>query len=566
LIGVTPLPLLMTLICGMKKFCCLLVLACLFAGAHAQTAPARTAGPARPKLVVGIVVDQMRWDFLYRFYDRYKADGGFRRMLDKGFSCENTFIPYAPTLTACGHTCIYTGSVPAIHGITGNAWYDRLQRRSVYCTEDSSVRAVGSPQEGTTGRQSPRNLLTTTIGDELKIATNFRSKVVGIGAKDRGAILPAGHSADAAYFYDGRNGNWISSTYYMQQLPGWVESFNNRKLPDAYYAKGWSTLYPINTYVQSTSDEKAYESKPFGAQAKGFPYEFQRYIGKNYSALLYTPHGNTMTVEMAKAAIEGEGLGKDAITDLLAVSFSTPDYMGHSFGPNSIEAEDTYLRLDHDLGELFRYLDAKVGAGQYIAFLSADHGVANVPGFMKEHKLPGNPMDEAPYAAEMAPLLKQQFGSDKLIVSMYNYQVHLDHRLADSLKIDIKAVRKWIAAFLETKEAVARAFDIDEVMTEPMPKKVREMIANGHYPTRAGDVQFIIKPHWIDGGSAGTTHGLWNTYDAHIPLLWYGWGVKQGKLNREVYMSDIAPTLAAMLKIQMPGGSVGDVIVEVMKN
>lgn len=528
--------------------------------------PQSKSAPARPKLVVGIVVDQMRWDYLYRYHNRYKANGGFRRLMDKGFSCENTFIPYAPTITACGHTCIYTGSVPAVHGITGNAWYDKLQRRSVYCTEDTAVKTIGAA-EGVNGRQSPRNLLASTIGDELMMATNFRSKVIGVAIKDRGAILPAGHAASGAYWYDNRNGNFITSDYYrMQQLPAWVQAFNARKLPDEYYKKGWNTLYPINTYTQSTEDAKAYESKPLGANAAGFPYDLSPFIGKNYGVLASTPYGNTITREMAMAAVEGEALGKDSITDLLAVSFSSPDYVGHSFGPNSVEMEDVYLRLDQELGIFLDYLDKKIGAGQYLVFLSADHGVANVPGFMQEHNLPGKSMDEIPIMREMAPLLKERFGSDKLIVSSYNYQVHLDHLLMDSLKIDAKAVQTWIAAFMEKKEAIARAFIIDEVMLEPMPAKLREMIANGYFPTRSGDVQFILKPHWIDGGKTGTTHGLWNPYDSHIPLLWYGWGIKQGKSNREVYMTDIAPTLAAMLRIQMPGGSIGQVIPEVMKN
>jgi predicted AlkP superfamily pyrophosphatase or phosphodiesterase len=548
------------------KFCFTLFFIALSALVYPQSATKSSSAPVRPKLVVGIVVDQMRWDFLYRFHNRYKANGGFKRMMDKGLSCENTFIPYTPTITGCGHSCIYTGSVPAVHGITGNAWYDKLLRRSVYCTEDTSVHTIGGP-EGVNGHQSPRNMLASTICDELMMATNFRSKVIGIAIKDRGAILPAGHAANAAFWYDNRSGNFITSDYYgMAELPAWVQQFNSRKLPDSYYKKGWNTLYPINTYIQSTADEKPYESKPLGGNATHFPYQLDTFVSKNYGVIASTPYGNTLTLEMAKAAVDAEALGKDSITDFLAVSFSSPDYVGHAFGPNSIEIEDTYLRLDQDLGALFDYLDAKVGAGQYIAFLSADHGVANVPGFMQEHRLPGRSMDEAPFIKEMAPLLKEQFGSDKLIVSSYNYQVSLDHRLMDSLKVDAKAVKAWIAAFLEKKEPIARAFDIDEVMLEPMPEKIREMVANGYFPTRSGDVQFMLKPHWIDGGRTGTTHGLWNPYDSHIPLLWYGWGVKPGRLNREVYMTDIAPTLAALLRIQMPGGCVGQVIPEVMKN
>ena len=549
----------------MKKIVCLIGLCLFLFDTYAQTAKSANSPISRPKLVVGIVVDQMRWDYLYRYYGRYKGNGGFRRMLDKGFTCENAFIPYAPTITACGHTCIYTGSVPAVHGITGNAWWDKLNRRNVYCTEDTTVTTIGAV-DGMNGRQSPRNMLTTTICDELRIATNFRNKVIGIAIKDRGAILPAGHSANGVYWYDGRNGNWITSSYYgMSTLPSWVKAFNDRKVVDGYYKQGWNTLYPINTYSQSTADDKPFEGKPFGTDAKGFPYNLEKFVGTNYGVLSTTPYGNTMTLEMAKAAIEGEAMGKDSITDFLAISFSSTDYVGHSFGPNSIEMEDCYLRLDQDLGELFRYLDARIGAGQYVAFLSADHGVANVPGFMQENHLPGNTMDEAPYVAEMQTLLKQQFGADKLILSSYNYQIHLDHRAMDSLKINVKAVKDWVVNFLEKKESIARAFDVDQVMLEPMPVKVREMIANGYFPSRSGDVQFILKPHWIDGGSRGTTHGLWYPYDAHIPLVWYGWGIKQGKLNREVYMTDIAATLAALLHIQMPGGCVGHVIPEVMK-
>ncbi|HEY0678361.1 MAG TPA: alkaline phosphatase family protein, partial [Chitinophagaceae bacterium] len=337
------------------------------------------------------------------------------------------------------------------------------------------------------------------------------------------------------------------------------------KLPDAYYRKGWSTLYPLNTYVQSTADEKQYEQKPFGTSARTFPYDLNSFAGTNYSMLNYTPYGNTMTFEMARAAMEGEQLGKDSVTDFLAVSFSSTDYIGHSFGPNSIETEDAYLRLDHELGEFFRYLDTRVGAGKYLAFLSADHGVANVPGFMQENRLPGRTFDDNIFVAEMAPLLKQQFGSDKLIVSSLNYQIHLNHSLVDSLKIDIKVLKEWIVAFLEKKESISRAFDITKVMLEPMPEKVREMIANGYYPSRSGDIAFLPKPHWIDGGTAGTSHALWNPYDSHIPLLWYGWGIRPGRSNREVYMTDIAPTVAALLRIQQPGGCIGKVIEEVIR-
>ncbi len=525
-----------------------------FHSANSQTVP-------RPKLVVGIVVDQMRWDYLYRFYDRYAIDGGFKRFLNEGFTCENNLIPYAPTITACGHATLYTGAPPAITGITGNAWWDRLQGKTIYCTEDNTVNSVGTTTRN--GKQSPANLFTTTIGDELRLATNFRSKVIGISLKDRGGILPAGHSANAAYWYDNTSGNWISSSYYMTELPGWVSSFNSRKRVDAFYAEGWDLLFPRSTYVQSTPDEKTYEGKPFGA---AFPYDTKSFVGKDYGKIATMPAGNRLTLEFSLAAIEAENLGADAITDLLAISFSSPDYIGHTFGPNSLEAEDGFLRLDRDLGELFKYLDRKLGKGNYTTFLSADHGVAHVPEFMTENKLPGGRVRISALVTEMNQALFDKYQLRGLILSDDNYQLHLNHTLLDSAGIPRGEVANWTAAHLQKQPGIARAFPLSELNTVPLPEKIRKMLNNGYYPLRNGDVQYILQPNHIEAYSnTGTTHGLWNPYDAHIPLLWYGWGIKKGKTNRETYMTDVAPTLAALLKIQEPNGSTGNVITEILK-
>lgn len=516
----------------------------------------------RPKLVVGIMVDQMRWDFLYRYHNRYAANGGFKRLLNKGFSCENAFIPYTPTVTACGHTTVYTGSVPAIHGITGNAWWDYDKNRIVYCSEDKTVKTVGS--SSTSGEMSPKNMLTTTICDELKLATNFKSKVIGLAIKDRGGILPAGHSADAANWYESKSGDWITSTYYMNALPQWVTDFNNKKMADGFYEKGWSTLYPINTYTQSTKDENEYEAKPFGSEQKGFPYSLKQFAAKNYSAVLQTPYGNTLTMLMAKEAIANEQMGKDSITDFLALSFSSPDYIGHAFGPNSIEIEDTYLRLDKDLGELLDYLDKQVGKNEYLIFLTADHGVAHVPGFMNQNKLPGGAVDDNTMVADLNKLLKDKYGKSNLVLSAYNYQLSLNRLVIDTAKLDEEAIVKDIIKHVQKIEGVDRVFALEDLMEQPMNSDVKNRLANGWHPKRSGDIQIILKPGWIDGGATGTTHGLWNPYDSHIPLLWYGWNIKPGRSTDEVYMTDIASTLAAMLRIQMPSGCVGKVIKSVV--
>lgn len=545
----------------MQRLIGILFLSGVICSVSAQTQVSPPGKLERPKLVVGIVVDQMRWDFLYRFYDRYAPDGGFKRMLNNGFACENNFIPYGPTVTAPGHATIYTGTVPAIHGIAGNLWWDNKNQREVYCTEDKTVETLGSSSNQ--GLQSPRNLLVTTISDELKLATNFRSKVIGIAIKDRGGILTAGHSADAAYWYDNSNGNWISSSYYMTDLPQWVKEFNSKKLVDKYYDKGWNTSFPIETYKNSTPDNVPWENKGIGP---GFPYDLKRFIGKNYSVISSTPHGNTFTLDMAKAAIENENMGADDITDLLAISFSSPDYIGHGFGPNSIEQEDDFLKLDKDLGDFLAYLDAKVGTGQYTVFLSADHGVAHVPAFMKAYKLPAGNFIEGAVLEQLNQQLKDKFRKDNLVKTISNFQMILNKQLISESRLNKDEVVGFIIDFMSKQEGVARVFETEKLSVTPLPGKIKEMLTNGYYPQRGGDIQIILQPNWIENfNTVGTTHGLWNPYDSHIPLLWYGWGIKQGKLYRETYMTDIAPTLAALLKIQMPNGTIGKVIPEVLK-
>lgn len=536
----------------MKKITTITLALVITASGYAQTLQ-------RPKLVVGIVIDQMRWDYLYRYYDRYSATGGFKRLLGQGFTCENTMIPYTPTVTGCGHTCVYTGSVPAINGITDNVWWDNQLNRTVYCTEDNSVKSVGSNDNA--GQMSPRNLLVTTIGDELRLATNFRSKVIGIALKDRAGILPAGHSANAAYWYDNATGNWISSSYYMDDLPQWVKDLNAKKLVDKYYDQGWSTLYPINTYVQSTKDDEPYEGKPLG---KVFPYDLKKFENKNYGAIEVTPYGNTLTVAMAEAAITNEQLGADDITDMLTISFSSPDYIGHTFGPNSVEQEDDYLRLDKDLGDLLDFLDAKVGAHQYTVFLTADHGVAHIPAFLQGHNIPAGSFNTSAYAKAMNELLFNKYGTRNLIIGNFNeFEFTLNHQIIDSAKLNVNEIEQTMIDYLVAQPGVARAFATDKLEEVTMNSKVKSMFINSYYPARSGDVEVILQPQWLSGfGATGTTHGAWYPYDSHIPLLWYGWGIKHGSLNRETYMTDIAPTIAAMLHIQMPSGNIGNVIEE----
>ena len=521
----------------------------------------QTALP-RPKLVVGIVVDQMRWDYLYRYYDRY-SNGGFKRMLNTGFSAENTNIDYVPTFTAIGHSTVYTGSVPSIHGIAGNDWIEQATGGRMYCTGDSTVQPLGTTSGG--GKMSPRNLLVTTVTDELKLATNFRSKVIGIALKDRGGILPAGHAANAAYWFDDQNGSWISSSYYMNDLPEWVKKFNSQKLAEKYLKQDWNTLYPINTYVQSTEDNARYEGKFRGADAPVFPVKTSAMMDKNYGVIRSTPYGNTITFDMAKAAVENEKLGQNVVTDFLAVSFSSTDYVGHQFGPNAIEIEDTYLRLDKDLAEFFIFLDNKVGAGNYTVFLSADHGAAHNPNFLTGKNIPAGIFPSSQVQKDLNAALAKQFNEQNLVISLNNYQVSLNNPLIKKNNLDEDAIRTACVRLLKQRADIAFAVDMDKVEEASIPLALKTKIINGYNRERSGVVQIVPKPGIFDGSATGTTHGTWNPYDTHIPFVLMGWGIKQGKTNRPTNMTDIAPTIAALLKIQTPNGNIGLPVDEAIK-
>lgn len=528
----------------------LLICSFSFAQTTVNVTAVEPVSAGKPKLVIGIVVDQMRWDYLYRYYDRYQDEGGFKRLLTNGFACENTFVSYVPSVTACGHTAIFSGSVPSVSGITGNEWWDYKKQDIVYCAGDDSVQTVGSATE--LGKMSPRNMLVNTIGDELKLATNFRSKVFGIALKDRGAILPSGHSADAAYWYDDKTGDWISSSYYMKDLPKWVKAINARKIVDSCYKLGWKTMYPLETYIQSYATKKI------------FDYDLTSYIGKNYGFLRVLPQGNSITIDMAKAVINNEKLGTDDDPDLLAISFSTPDYIGHTFGPNSVEAEDCFLRLDKDLGEFLNYLDTKIGKNQYLVFLTADHGGAQVPSFMKANKIPAGNVDVETIYQGLNTILTEKYKTENLCISVMNYQVYLDRDSISSKHLILDSVAKTAIDYLQQQPGIKQAFLTRDINKVSLPPRIKSMIEVGSYSPRSGDIQLVFDAQWIEGlMRSGTTHGIWNPYDTHIPLLWYGWNITPGKSYREMYITDIAPTVSTLLNIQMPNGCVGTCITEV---
>lgn len=516
----------------------------------------------RPKLVVGIVVDQMRWDYLYRYYDRY-GEGGLKRMMNNGFNCQNAMINYLPSFTAPGHATIYTGSIPAIHGISANDWLDYTTGKMTYCTGDSAVAPIDGSAKA--GKMSPRNMQANTITDELKIATQQRAKVFGIGLKDRGSILPAGHAANGAFWFDDSTGNFMTSSYYVNELPNWLSKFNSKRWADTLMAQEWNLLYPLSSYINSTPDNMpSVEGLLKGETQPVFPH---RAAGdKGYNGLRFTPGGNTITFKAAKACIKGEQLGADNITDFLCVTFSTTDYAGHNYGPDAVEMEDMYLRFDLELAAFLSYLDKNVGEGSYTVFLTADHGAAHNAEYMRSLKIPAGSETQAQATARMNEYLRVMTGKDSLVLTLYNYQVFLNQDALQQKGVDKHLVKQHIATWLKMQDGVAFVIDLEHLADAVVPEPIRTMVVNGYHPERSGSIQIIMKPGWYSGYSkTGTTHGTWNPYDTHIPLLWYGSGVAKGATYETVYMTDIAPTIAALLHIQMPNGCVGRVITAVIK-
>lgn len=484
-----------------KNILILLLLACSLIG-HAQV--------NRPKLVVGIVVDQMRWDYLY-YYNKEFVEGGFKRLLAEGYSCENTMIPYIPTVTAIGHSSIYTGSVPALTGILGNSFF--INGKNTYCCGDDNVQSVGSSSKE--GKMSPRNLLASTIGDELKLATDFKSKVIGVALKDRAAILPAGHSADAAYWWDTSAGHFVTSTYYMDKLPSWAVEFN-----------------------------KKHQQKP------GFDIKSK-------------PQGVTMTFDMAEAALKNERLGLGTETDMLAVSVSSTDIIGHMYSTRGSEIHDAYIQLDRDLDRFFNTLDAQVGRGNYLVFLTADHGGSHNPNFMRSHKLAAGGFAGWDLMKEINKELQQSFGTQaNFILGENALRIYFDRKSIAEAGLELAKVKAKAKQLLEKKENITYVVDYEDVATQPIAQPIRERIINGYSRERGGDLLIITNPGWVNCPSSpdykGTNHGLWNPDDSHIPLIFMGWGITPGATSHPTSMTDIAPSVCSMLHIQMPNACVGN--------
>ena len=545
----------------MKNVFILLLVSFVFA-AQAKNNKPTSANVNRPKLVVGIVVDQMRYDYLYRYYNKF-CSGGFKRLMNEGVNCLNTHYNYMPTYTGPGHASIYTGTTPSVHGIVGNNWWSKINNAPMYCADDSTVQTVGANDKH--GKMSPRNLLTTTITDELKLFNNFKSKVIGIALKDRGAILPAGHIADAAYWYDTKNGKWISSTFYFKQLPAWVNDFNSKNYVQKFMQEDWKTILPIVQYPESTPDNADWEGTFKGETTPTFPHLLSKIIGADstlkFGLITSTPFGNTLTLQFAEAAIENEKLGQGTATDFLAISFSSTDYVGHKYAPNSIEVEDVYLRLDKDLEVLLNDLDKKIGKENVLVFLTADHGAAHSPDFSVANHLPGGIMSSQKIKDSLQAKMKSWYGEGSWIVGLDNQQIYLNRKMMSQKNINAEeAITKCVNYLAQNFSEIKNVFPAVSLQNQNVKTQFLAAMQNGFFEKRCGDIYITLESGWLEDMSKGSSHGTSYAYDTHVPLLFWGNNLKAIEINSAIDITDIAPTVANQLHIQEPSGCTGKVI------
>lgn len=515
----------------------------------------------RPKLVVGIVVDQMKMEYLYRFSDDFTANG-FKRLINNGYTFQNMHYNYMPTYTAPGHASIYTGTTPATHGIVSNEWFSRKLGKQMYCTDDAGVATVG---DGTKeeGAMSPKNLLSTTITDELRMSTNFQGKVIGVSLKDRGAILPAGHFANWAFWYS-KTGAFISSTFYGDKLPEWVTQFNSEKHYLPYINKGWDLYKPLATYNESLPDNNPYEGKLYNSAAPVFPYNLKDMYDKNDAGVIRsTPFGNDLLAEFAKKAIEKEELGKDNITDFLTVSFSSTDYVGHLLGPRSMELQDTYLRLDQTIADFLAYLDKTVGKDNYLLFLTADHAGAENVNYLKDNKYNVNNVSPKDTRKNLTDFSVKTFGED-LVLNYSSFNLFFNKERIKKKGLDLVKVKQAFKDYLMAQDHVKRVYTEEEILNATGNDYYLNFIVKGYDVTQNGDLIILDKPGYIEYQGTGTSHGTPYSYDTHVPAIFYGWNIKKGESYNKKVITQIAPTIAQKIKVTFPNGTEANVLEEVL--
>jgi predicted AlkP superfamily pyrophosphatase or phosphodiesterase len=519
----------------------------------------------KPKLIVGIVIDQMRYDFIYRFWNKY-GDGGFKKMVQEGTHCKNASFQYLINETSVGHATISTGALPSNHGIIANNWYVSLQDKIINCVEDDRYSTVGGSYES--GRCSPSKLLVSTIGDELKLSNGSKSKVIGIALDNDAAILSAGHSADYAFWFDIKTGKWITSSFYTDSLPSWVNEFNNKDIARLYLQWTWEPQFPLKEYTESLPDLNMFEKGINGKSV--FPYDLKRLSLSrnnqiNYELIKFTPFGNSFTKDLAIAAIANENLGKDEYTDILTIGFSANEYISRAFCANSIEMEDAFIRLDQELEHFFSFIDEFVGSENVLIYLTADHGVSYNPDYLDALRIPSGEFNHNATLTLLASYLNILYGEGDWVKHYYARQIYLNHELIEDARIPLDEFQDKVATFLLQFEGVTNAVTSHTLQTTSFQDGIFRKIQNGYHQKRSGDIIISLTPGWTEKNNNNSLYNSSATGDNHVPLLWYGWKIGRSTVLRPVSLTDIAPTLAFFLDISWPNASSGEIILEVVR-
>lgn len=513
----------------------------------------------KPKLVVGITISGMRYDYLSSYWNQF-GEEGFRRMAGLGTHCKNARYDQLITESAVGHAIIGTGARPDAHGIVADYWYDRVTREVTWCVDDPTVRAILSSDEN--GHTSPANLMSTTLSDELRIISQFQSKVIGVSMDPKAAVLQSGHTANAAYWYDPEHGTWTTSTYYADSLPGWVEDFNGKNYRDIYCEKTWEPLLPLSEYTASMADTNAYETGINGRSV--FPYDLDRISGgkrnRDYSTLLFTPYGNTYTKDFAISAIVNEELGQRDVTDWINISFNAGKYLSEQYTTWSVEVQDLYLRLDQDLAHLLNFLDEQVGLENTLIYLTADHAVADDPRYLEEHRVPSGFFNYHSNISLLKSYLNAVYGQGDWVNLYYANQIYLNRRLIEDSRLSLEEVQDRVASFMINFAGVANALPSYILQRNNFTEGIFNRIQNSYNQKRSGDVIIYLTPGWVEKGSEYRESLSDFHYDAHVPLIFYGWKVNRVTLPDRVSPLDIVPTIAYFLEISVPENAGGKVI------
>lgn len=524
--------------------------------------------PDKPRLVIGIVVEQMKYDQLEKFRDRL-GENGIKRLINEGTYFKNASFEYMLTQSAPGHATISTGTEPSFHGITSDNWYLPLRNELIYCTKDIEVNPVGGSFEA--GLHSPVNLQASTFSDELEMATNKNAKVFGVGMKENSAIFSAGHAADGAYWFDNITGTWMTSTYYIDALPVWVNDYNAMKFSESFLNSTWSLLRPSEDYADCLPDSNNFEAGFNGVNY--FPYDLKKMRSKgifnsrnDFSLLRETPFGNSFTTSFAIRLIENEKLGKDDVTDYLSICYSSTDNIGHRFGPSSVEMGDAILRLDDEIKNLLTYLNDSIGKKNILIYFTAAHGISEIPAVLESNRIPAGYFKQNQALQLLRSYLNAVYGEGDWVKGYSERQVFLNRTLIEDARLPLEEVQKKVARFLVQFTGVAAAYPYSAFEANDFGNGNLKRIINNFNPQRSGDVIVTLNPGWVEKeGDYVANHNSPYEYDSNVPLIWYGWTVNRSTVTRQVNMTDIAATLSSLCKVPYPNACTGEPLSELFR-